>query len=579
MFLSDHTERMFGLYGYAGTGKTSTITEWIHFLIDNNYIKSIAFTAPTNKAVNICKSKFRNHAIQLCNKYIFSDEKTKDKINKDTSNITLDELVEKLSTVGLKIDFITIHRLLNYKNDFDIMGDRIFVKGNKNLLGDYDLIIIDECSMIPLQIISNIVDDVYNENICSENYKKVPKIIFLGDTAQLPPVNEVNSSIFIKDKMELKEEDYISAFPKGADGGLYIIGDEVRTKVDKLASRIIKMNYTILKQIVRNSNQTVNLLCYEIRRWVDNEINAPKINKYVDKQYVKLYSCYNKNEKKFIEKTQSKWFKKYLSDLNSGTCNIILTWTNRQTDAYNNYARKQIFKDKKNVAEYEIGDVLILNDFYNINESNVNCVGNDDKFYTSEQIVVREAEEETYYGQEFTDSISKTASKIKGINHILDVYKKTISVLNKRTTRQYKIWKLKASRLTDTTVKNTIPELYTINVIQNQNKDLWEAEKHTAIEFIRRLRESLKKQFSQQIKSIDRLLIKPLWRELSRIMIDSFANVNYGFSITSHKSQGSTFYNVYIDADDILENPNSNESKRCMYTSLTRASNEIHILI
>ena len=30
-------------------------------------------------------------------------------------------------------------------------------------------------------------------------------------------------------------------------------------------------------------------------------------------------------------------------------------------------------------------------------------------------------------------------------------------------------------------------------------------------------------------------------------MIDKFADISYGYCITTHKSQGSTFSNIYVD--------------------------------
>ena len=35
---------------------------------------------------------------------------------------------------------------------------------------------------------------------------------------------------------------------------------------------------------------------------------------------------------------------------------------------------------------------------------------------------------------------------------------------------------------------------------------------------------------------------------------------------------------VFVDAHDIFKNNNANEAKRCIYTALTRTSNELHIL-
>jgi ATP-dependent exoDNAse (exonuclease V) alpha subunit len=47
--------------------------------------------------------------------------------------------------------------------------------------------------------------------------------------------------------------------------------------------------------------------------------------------------------------------------------------------------------------------------------------------------------------------------------------------------------------------------------------------------------------------------------------------------MTVHKSQSSSYYNVFVDTDDILNNNNINDCKRCIYTAYTRAINELHI--
>lgn len=56
--LCDHGVNIFGLYGYAGTGKTTIIANYVQKLLFTDFIGSVAFAAPTNKAVNVIKSKF-----------------------------------------------------------------------------------------------------------------------------------------------------------------------------------------------------------------------------------------------------------------------------------------------------------------------------------------------------------------------------------------------------------------------------------------------------------------------------------------------------------------------------------------
>jgi hypothetical protein len=73
--------------------------------------------------------------------------------------------------------------------------------------------------------------------------------------------------------------------------------------------------------------------------------------------------------------------------------------------------------------------------------------------------------------------------------------------------------------------------------------------------------------------------INKLYKEYQTDVIDCFAQLNYGYCITVHKSQGSTFKNVFIDMNDILNNNNQNETSKCLYTSITRTSKKIYLLI
>jgi hypothetical protein len=572
-FISDYNKFMFGLYGYAGTGKTTIMSEIIHYLLSTKLITSVAFTAPTNKAVDVCKTKFMNSINELHQKLI-NDKKMNDTkntnddkiINKEIEQIkTFDEMLEDLNNCGIKIDFITIHRLLNYKTDFDISGDKMFIKQSKNLLGDYQLIIIDECSMIQLELVSNIFDEVYHDI----NSVSKPKIIFSGDTAQLPPVNELNSSIFIKKQSDITEKDFIRAFPLETQERFVLDIENVKNKIDLLTKRILTIECVILKQIVRNNNENVNKLCHEIRKWIDKEIKVPEFGKYVDKEFVYAY-------KKPMDKgkTESKWFKTFITELQKGNNNIILAWTNKHCDMYNMTARKIIFKDKEIINEYESGDILIFSEFHNL-EMKDKC----ERFHTSEQIYVHYVEPDIYMRPVINCELSKTAMKMKNIIHIEQIYKKTVNQLNKVISERYLIWKLYVYRLSDIKQKDKIPENYILKVIQSSSLNLWNANKNICVELIKKLRQTLKNDFKTQINNIDTHIIKPLWKELNRVIIDPFANVNYGFAITTHKSQGSTYYNIFVDIDDILDNKNDNEAKRCLYTSLTRSSNKIHILL
>jgi exodeoxyribonuclease-5 len=57
-----------------------------------------------------------------------------------------------------------------------------------------------------------------------------------------------------------------------------------------------------------------------------------------------------------------------------------------------------------------------------------------------------------------------------------------------------------------------------------------------------------------------------------------FADVNYAYAITCHKSQGSTYNTTFVLEDDIDMNLDIVERNRIKYTAYTRASKKVYIL-
>ena len=548
-FLCDQNTYNYGLYGYAGTGKTTLITKLLHHLLAKNYINSVVFAAPTNKAVNIIKSKFRNDLDNLMEL----------KCNENHSNMGLDEQLDLLERKGFKINFLTIHKLLNYKNDFDHNGERIFVKGNKSTINNYDLIIIDECSMIPFQIIVHIFEEIRSQITLSSKdnvVKKVPKILFVGDPAQLPPVNEKMSIIFSKNKREFD----INMFKQVTMNEVSCFEDTNKTTDDRfkaLVNDILKMESTVLKKIVRCNDDMVVGLCNEIRSWVIGTTKQPKIGSFKGGK-VSIYR-YKKEGK-----TNTRWFKKcarYFKDTqnNQHMSNIMLTWTNKQSDDYNTRIRQILF-NKEVLDQFEIGDILILNDFYNIKESSadIEVSNNKDKtksskrFYTSEQIKVTDIEQVTRCSPELSTMLPSKLRKMENYAMLEDRYRKTVQLVNRKTSRKYEVWKLYVHKLTDTIIKDNIPDVYSIYVVKDISVDKLDEDRQFAAEKIRELRNYYGGAFKDQINKIDIEIIKPLWREWSNTFCEPFADVNCGACITTHKSQSSTFYNVFVDANDIL---------------------------
>lgn len=65
------------------------------------------------------------------------------------------------------------------------------------------------------------------------------------------------------------------------------------------------------------------------------------------------------------------------------------------------------------------------------------------------------------------------------------------------------------------------------------------------------------------------------WRQFWTLK-RSFHKVRFAYSITAHRSQGSTMYSVYVDTADILKNPDQREGTKCLYVAVTRASRSVY---
>lgn len=60
---------------------------------------------------------------------------------------------------------------------------------------------------------------------------------------------------------------------------------------------------------------------------------------------------------------------------------------------------------------------------------------------------------------------------------------------------------------------------------------------------------------------------------------ESFANLQPPHALTAHRSQGSTYKNVYLDLIDCYKNPNILERKKLLYVACSRASDNLILLV
>lgn len=561
-FLIDNSKTTFGLYGFAGSGKTTTMVEFVSYLVINGYLNSIVFTAPTNKAVNVIKSKFKPHLKMIIDTMF--DKKLDDTFNFD------DEL-DFLEQQKIVIKFETIHKLLKFQTDYSISGEMIFIRDDKSgsLIPLYEIVIIDECSMISLDMIDNIFEEIRSiTKAKSKTYIKTPKVIFTGDPAQLPPVHEEKSSIFCKTKKELSLNMYMNIMDfKFSQTVMSDAKSIMKQRYKILLNDLKSMDTFLLQTVVRSKIDTVTKVCYEFRKWINRD-KLPNFESYIDTKGVYFY-----DNNKQADKIKSLWFKTFLRSVKNGNTTIIVTWTNKQTDIYNDVIRRVIFKGKK-IKKFEPNDILMLSDFYGLDLGD-NFVKQ--KLYTSEQIRVITAKITKVPINAFEMIVNVGLKKMKHGMKIEHKLSELIKVLN--ITYCYNIsfvcWILKVHKFGEEPTN-----CMTLIVIDDDDKERYDTMKSQSGLIIKNFAKRLLNQYKSCPKQIERSVIKPLWTQWNKIFTEPFANVNYGYSITCHKAQGSNFYDVFVDIDDILQNTRRlTEAKKCAYTAVTRTSNELHLLV
>lgn len=90
------------------------------------------------------------------------------------------------------------------------------------------------------------------------------------------------------------------------------------------------------------------------------------------------------------------------------------------------------------------------------------------------------------------------------------------------------------------------------------------------------IREVTMKQIANQNRGFERAGQKELvnWWPYYELQ-QAFAAIRPAYCVTAHKSQGSTFENVFVDVLDIWANPNKSEALQCLYVACSRASHHL----
>ncbi len=403
-------KRFFLLSGFAGTGKTFTITEFVRGLDDD---VRVILTAPTNKAVRV-----------------------------------LDRMAD---AAGLNVDTATIHSLLGLVLSYS-RQEQVLEKKRAANIGKYDLVVIDECSMVGADLWQRL-----NAALASHS----TQVIFVGDPMQLPPVGEEASPTFaVSDRAELTE----------------IVRQEGGNPIIEFSAAI--------RHIMATGGKIA------VRRFVSEAGSRSGLFLMPDARFEKWFPGAFTQER-------------YKQDRDAFR---VVSWTNRKVNYFNDRIRGMLV-ERHGVQPFVAGERAV----------------------TADAVHMR---------------VGKTKTKL---------------VLN--TDNEGEVTSCK--RLDHPWHEEPLPvwEIVFRPFDGEDDVTLYIPDADQADKIRLRLNGLAKAAQAGKRQWWDYWYLK-----------NSLADLRPCHAITVHRSQGSTFANVFVDSQNILANPNRQEALQCLYVAVTRAS-------
>lgn len=370
----------------------------------------------------------------------------------------------------------TIHSALGLRPNLDIMKyDATSMEfapvGKSIIFGNYDFIVVDECSMV-------------NDNLYTSLVEKAraaeASIIFIGDPLQLAPVDQSCKSMAFscKHKFELKE-----VFRQKHDSPAIKYIDESKKK--------------FIYNFKSQSNNNGEIKVYDDIRLMLHE----NIHKYM----TMIDNLYKDGSFEWLDHVKT------------------LAYTNKRVNELNGVIRNSLFDPKKPFCK---GDILMR-----------------------------------YGSNRISDSDYMIVMDYKGIKNInWNGFNLDFHILE---------------------VKSDINHhLHEYKILCADNAEL-----ESALQYLDNLKE-------RALLVKDKTIKRKRWaaffdcRDSLNTMNDLYLNgellvaknIDYGYCMTVHKSQGSTYDNVIIDMENISSCFDKEQKRQLQYVALSRTSSNIYIL-
>jgi exodeoxyribonuclease-5 len=273
----DDTQWGFTLRGYAGTGKTTTLAAYVRWLVAHSI--SVAVSAPTNKATKVLEA-----AVGV--------------------------------TGGVK--YGSIHKFLGLRLKGQENGTQTLTENSDPTLDRYQVVIVDECSMIPGWMMDKIVQS-----------RARAFIIFMGDPYQLAPIQ--TNMVSVPD-----ENAFSLSFATQEGKGEHSLVEIVR---QKNGHPIIDVSVAIRQS---EANGT---------RFGRSEKLA-FMDRISDSRIVLL-------DRKDIPALAKKLILKHWETNSTGLPVRIVAWRNAQVETYNSLLHNQLFGANSDDCPFSQGEMVI----------------------------------------------------------------------------------------------------------------------------------------------------------------------------------------------------------------------------
>jgi hypothetical protein len=375
-------------------------------------------------------------------------------------------------------DALTLHSLLGLRPDLDLddfnPNNPQFLPIASPKIGDYDFIIIDEASMINVDLYAMIKKTVKGMKV---------KILFMGDPAQIPPIGEKESVVFFDEDIEIHWLTIIER--QTNDNPLLGVYDTLRNNLLTPSGGFDRTT------IINPNGDGVIFLDdkLDFRNAVFNKFNSTDYRGNMD-------------------------FAK------------VIAWQNTTVMKTNRIIRDSLFGENSNVVEHN--DVLMAYRSIQARKGYYNIVENSTDYRITE--------------------------------------------CGKRKKNRYGIWGFKVN-LAESYGYGIFSnrEVFIIDSLDFDNLHTYAETHDTYKEYGLGVKKEWKRYYNFRRENMVMTTIKTYRDGTKRPKTEIIVkDLDYGYALTAHKSQGSTYQHVMIIENDMNLNPKTKERNQIKYVALTR---------